>query len=325
MPEGDNIHAHAAELSSLVGVPLTGVWARAVEMRGLRGRAVASVEAIGKHLVIAFDEGSAVRVHLGIAGCWRRSCARVDGCARRRRSWRCGPRSGAWLCKARTIEWSRARFAAGARALTRLGPDLLADAPDLDAVLARAREPRHAARPIGELLLDQSGRRGARQRLQVRAPVLARPPSVDARRRHRRRHLRALFADGIKWLRANVGRTRTMTADLVARRATAARPGPLLGLRPLAPRLLPLRDCDRAAAAAPVAAADLLLSALSAGDVVGRRRELIDRQLAHDRRARNRPVHVRHRSARRVDHAHLAARRRRGSICNTRSRASAGK
>ena len=34
MPEGDNIHAHAAALAALTGEPLTGVWSRAVEMRG---------------------------------------------------------------------------------------------------------------------------------------------------------------------------------------------------------------------------------------------------------------------------------------------------
>jgi endonuclease-8 len=213
MPEGDNIHAHAAELTSLVGEALTGVWSRAVEMRGLRGRAVARVEAIGKHLIIAFDEGSAVRVHLGIAGSWRHR-ARATTAAIAQAELALKTAGGVWLCRARTIEWTRARFAIGARALVRLGPDLLAAAPDLDAVLLRARAPEHAARPIGELLLDQTIAAGLGNVYKCELLFLhgvhpwARVDALDDAT------LRALFADGIKWLRANVGRTRTTTADL---------------------------------------------------------------------------------------------------------------
>jgi endonuclease VIII len=212
MPEGDNIHAHAAELSSLVGEPLTAVWARAVEMRGLRGRSVARVDAVGKHLVIAFDEGSAVRVHLGIAGSWRHR-RRASTATLAQAELALATAHGVWLCSARTLEWSRARLMAGARALSRLGPDLLADAPDLDQVIARAREARHAARPIGELLLDQTIAAGLGNVYKCELLFLhgvspwARVDAVEDAT------LRALFADGIKWLRANVGRTRTTTAD----------------------------------------------------------------------------------------------------------------
>lgn len=213
MPEGDNIHAHAAALSTLVGEPLVAVYARGVEMRGLRGRAVASAEARGKHLVLAFDEGSAVRVHLGIVGWWRRRPhASTETMAQATLA--LATAGGVWLCNARTLEWSRARFVAGARALTRLGPDLLGDAPDLDAVFRRAREPRHAARPIGELLLDQTIAAGLGNVYKCELLFLhgvhpwTRVDAVaDAT-------LRALFADGMKWLRANVGRRRTLTADL---------------------------------------------------------------------------------------------------------------
>ncbi|MGZ3407621.1 MAG: DNA-formamidopyrimidine glycosylase family protein, partial [Polyangia bacterium] len=111
MPEGDNIHAHAAELSALVGEKLTAVWSRGVEMRGLRDHSIKSVEAVGKHLLLAFDEGSAVRVHLGIAGWWRhRARAAIATVAQAELALRTA--HGVWLCKARTIEWSRARFVA---------------------------------------------------------------------------------------------------------------------------------------------------------------------------------------------------------------------
>jgi endonuclease-8 len=212
MPEGDNVHAHAAQLGALVGVALTGVWSRGVELRALRGRTVASVAAVGKHLVIAFDEGSAVRVHLGIAGSWRRrKGASREALAEAELA--LATADSAWLCRARTIEWSRARLMAGGRALARLGPDLLGDAPDLGAVFARARAPVHAARPIGELLLDQSIAAGLGNVYKCELLFLhgvhpwARVDAVDEAT------LRALFADGVKWLRANVGRPRTTTAD----------------------------------------------------------------------------------------------------------------
>ncbi len=212
MPEGDNIHADAIALAALVGTPLVAVFARGVEMRGLRGRAVARVEAVGKHLVIAFDEGSAVRVHLGIAGSWRRR-ARASTETMAQASLALATAREVWLCRARTLEWSRARLVAGARALARLGPDLLGAAPDLDAIVARARRPEHAARPVGELLLDQTVGAGLGNVYKCELLFLhgidpwTRVDALDDAA------VRALYADGIKWLRANVGSPRTTTAD----------------------------------------------------------------------------------------------------------------
>src|SRR5262249_44833482 len=114
-------------------------------------------EAVGKRLVIAFDEGSAVRVHLGIAGGWRSGAtARATRAQLGRADLALSTARATFLCRARTVQWTRAPLGRRARALGRLGPDLLGDAPDLDVVVARARKPEHAARPIGELLLDQS-------------------------------------------------------------------------------------------------------------------------------------------------------------------------
>jgi endonuclease-8 len=213
MPEGDNIHAHARELAPLlVGRPLTAVFSRGVEMRGLRGRAVSDVTAHGKHLVIAFDEGSAVRVHLGIAGGWRR-LVRASTPALAQASLALVTAEVTLVADARTIEWTRARLAAGGHALRRLGPDLLGDAPDLDDVLVRARRPEHSARPIGELLIDQSVASGLGNVYKCELLFLhgvhpwTRVDALDDAT------LRALFADGVRYLRANVGRARTLTAD----------------------------------------------------------------------------------------------------------------
>ena len=214
MPEGDNVHAPAAELQErLAGAPLEAVWARGVDMRGLRGRTLTSAQAVGKHLVLAFDEGTAVRVHLGITGGWRR-VARASTPQLAQAELALVTAKMTYLCKARQIEWTRARLAGGARALTRLGPDLLGDAPDLNAIVARARQPEHAARPIGELLLDQSIAAGLGNVYKCELLFLhGLDPwmRVDAVPDDT---LRALYRDGVRWMRANVGRARTLTADL---------------------------------------------------------------------------------------------------------------
>lgn len=221
MPEGDNIHADAARLGpQLIDAPLRAVYSRGVEMRALRGRRVTSIVAIGKHLVVRFDEGSAVRVHLGIAGGWRKltqstiqlTQSTIEALARADLA--LATEDAAWICRARQVEWTRARLAEGTRALGRLGPDLLGDAVDLDAIVARARRPALAARPIGELLLDQSVAAGLGNIYKCELLFLHRLDPwtrVDAVSDEA---LRALYADGMRWLRANVGRPRTTTADL---------------------------------------------------------------------------------------------------------------
>src|SRR5262245_2396774 len=96
----------------LAGAPLLAVWSRGVEMRALRGHAVASVEALGKHLVVAFDEGSAVRVHLGIAGRWRR-IAQATTATLAQAELALVTATVSWVCRARTIQWTRARLVRG--------------------------------------------------------------------------------------------------------------------------------------------------------------------------------------------------------------------
>jgi endonuclease-8 len=214
MPEGDNVHAHAATLAQLlVGAPLRAVFSRGVDVRALRGRRVSAVDAVGKHLVLRFDDGAAVRVHLGLSGGWRRvGHATTEAMARADLA--LATEAVTLLGRARQVEWTRARLAAGTRALGRLGPDLLAEQPDLEAVVARARRPELAARPLGELLLDQSVAAGLGNIYKCELLFLhgldpwARVDAVsdDA--------LRALYADARRWLRANVGRPRTTTADV---------------------------------------------------------------------------------------------------------------
>jgi endonuclease-8 len=213
MPEGDNIHAHAQQLQTLIDQPLTAVWTKAIDRRALIGQHVVRVEALGKHLVISFSEGSAVRVHLGMTGRWRRRGTDVAREVLAQASLALVTREWAWLCEqARTVEWARARLMRGGRALAGLGPDLIGDA-DLDVVMKRAREARHAARPIAEVLLDQSISSGIGNVYKCELLFMhatdpwARLDTIDDVT------LRAIYADAARLLRANVGLPRTTTAD----------------------------------------------------------------------------------------------------------------
>src|SRR5262249_30184502 len=99
----------------------------------------------GKHLLLRFEGGLVLRSHLGMAG-----------------SWRVQPRSepvrgSPWLLlegeERRAVLRGGAVLSLDARSVARLGPDILADPPDLATMARRLRaEPERA---IGDALLDQ--------------------------------------------------------------------------------------------------------------------------------------------------------------------------
>lgn len=156
MPEGDNILRSA----TVLGPELTGRTIDALflhdrgEIKELQGKAVESVRAVGKHLLIAIEGGWTLRVHLGMHGTWRR----------RHRLESPGPRvtvrlvtgDAQYIC-ARSYRAELVRSAALRQhpMLGRLGPDLLAEPPDIDEAVRRARIAGYANREIGELVLDQ--------------------------------------------------------------------------------------------------------------------------------------------------------------------------
>lgn len=158
MPEGDSIFKAATRLrAALDGKPVTRL---AVPVHGPRAPArdiaapgrVTAVESHGKHLWIRFDDGRALRIHLGMHG-------RVDVYAPGER-WRRATSSARAIVEvpgavavcfgAPTAEIVDARLARPAH----LGPDLLDEHPDIDESLKRmaALDP---ATPIGVALLDQ--------------------------------------------------------------------------------------------------------------------------------------------------------------------------
>jgi len=150
MPEGDAIHRAARRLQVLVGQELeveTPHPRAAVKQLApkLDGRRLESVEAIGKNLLFRFEGGVVLRSHLRMSGRWRvlEREAAVFGTP--------------WLVlrgdEHAGVLWNGPVLELDRGVALRLGPDILAEPPDYDEMLARMRP--HGDRQIGDALLDQ--------------------------------------------------------------------------------------------------------------------------------------------------------------------------
>ncbi|HVF79190.1 MAG TPA: DNA-formamidopyrimidine glycosylase family protein [Solirubrobacteraceae bacterium] len=162
MPEGDTIRYAAQRIRPLVEGRVPQIAHPHPRLRGerwpekLAGRAVTHVDAHGKHLFLHFDGDLAIHSHLRMTGSW--------GTYRPGQRWRRAHRR-AWLVlrtdEGEVVQFdgpvlellteSRARFD---RRLAMLGPDILADELDEQAVLGRLRAD-DGTRAIGDALLDQ--------------------------------------------------------------------------------------------------------------------------------------------------------------------------
>jgi endonuclease VIII len=151
MPEGDALHRAARRLQVLVGQQLeveTPHPRAAVKQLApkLDGRRLESVEAIGKNLLFRFEGGLVLRSHLRMKGRWRvlGRDAEVFGTP--------------WLvlrgAEHSGVLWHGPVLELDRGVARRLGPDILADAPDFDGMVERFRAT-DAARQIGDALLDQ--------------------------------------------------------------------------------------------------------------------------------------------------------------------------
>jgi len=162
MPEGDTIHKIAAYLEPrLVGRRLARGWARRPRTRAreivLDGRRIEAVGVHGKHLFIAFDDGTTLRSHLGMYGSWHTY--------RLGEGWRKPPHRASielvlddvvFVCfSAMEVELVRAASVRERQIGARLGPDLLAPTFDLALIAARARDLLEPAAPLADVLLDQ--------------------------------------------------------------------------------------------------------------------------------------------------------------------------
>src|SRR3954453_12113778 len=150
MPEGDSLHRAARRLQVLVGekvavetphprARVTGVAER------LDGRRLEGVEAIGKNLLLRFEGGLVLRSHLRMKGRWRVLSRDEDVFGT---PWLVlkGDEHAGVLWNGPVLELDRG-------VARRLGPDILAEPPDYDEMVARIRRDPHRA--VGDALLDQ--------------------------------------------------------------------------------------------------------------------------------------------------------------------------
>jgi endonuclease-8 len=151
MPEGDAIHRAARRLQVLVGQELEveSPHPRAAVKQlapRLDGRRLEGVEAVGKNLLLRFEGGLVLRSHLRMSGRWRvlRRGAPVYGTP--------------WLVlrgdEYAGVLWGGPVLELDRGVARRLGPDILADPPDFESMVARLRRT-DPARAVGDALLDQ--------------------------------------------------------------------------------------------------------------------------------------------------------------------------
>jgi endonuclease-8 len=160
MPEGDTLARTAAGLRPyLLGRAVTAARARlpGPQVNRVVGSTITGVDALGKNLLIRFDNGLEIRTHLRMNGTWHRY---RPGEAWRRPAARARlvlevPGAVAVCFDAPVVELFEQRAEALHPSLSQLGPDLLDPAFDADEALRRLRDPGRASMSIAEALLDQ--------------------------------------------------------------------------------------------------------------------------------------------------------------------------
>ena len=160
MPEGDALARTAAGLRPyLLGRSVTRAQARlpGPQVARVVGSTITGVDALGKNLLIRFDNGLEIRTHLRMNGTWHRY---RPGEAWRRPAARTRlvlevPGAVAVCFDAPVVELFEQRAEALHPSLSALGPDLLDPAFDADEALRRLRHPARAGMAIAEALLDQ--------------------------------------------------------------------------------------------------------------------------------------------------------------------------
>jgi endonuclease-8 len=152
VPEGDTLHRAARSLQVLVGerlqveTPHPRAQAERIAER-LDGRLLESVEAIGKNLVLQFENGVVLRSHLRMSGRW---AVRPRGEQSAGRPWLILRGS-----VAEGVLWNGPVLELHTRGLARLGPDILGSPPAIEAMLERMARV-DPGRQLGEVLQDQT-------------------------------------------------------------------------------------------------------------------------------------------------------------------------
>jgi endonuclease VIII len=164
VPEGDTLHRTASGLRPyLLGREITAARARmpGPQVQRVVGATVTGVEALGKNLLVRFDNGLELRTHLRMNGSWHRY--------RPGERWRLAPSRARLVLEvpgavavcfdAPVVELFEQRTESLHPSLGRLGPDLLDSAwtekTHAAEALSRLRHPDRAGWTISQALLDQ--------------------------------------------------------------------------------------------------------------------------------------------------------------------------
>lgn len=160
MPEGDTLHRSAARLRpALEGHRLARFEAPRLTggVRPTIGSTIERVEAVGKHLLITFDDGVVLRTHLRMSGSWH--LYRLGD------RWQKAPHlaravvgTDEWVAvcfSAPVVEAFRTPAPGASHPLDHLGPDLCLSDVDLDAAVARFATVVEPDEQVKVALLDQ--------------------------------------------------------------------------------------------------------------------------------------------------------------------------
>lgn len=158
MPEGDTIHKVAAYLDdALRGQHVATVRVHPAFGPSMGARLVRRVASEGKHLFIHFDDGTALRSHLGMYGAWH---AYPTGAAwrkpRRQASIVISGGGRDFVCfNAKEVQWLRLHGFRRTDLGARLGADLIHDGVGDEELLRRIGTFCEPRTPLVDLLLDQ--------------------------------------------------------------------------------------------------------------------------------------------------------------------------
>jgi endonuclease-8 len=169
MPEGDTLFRLAAKLApTLEGARVISLELPRSDLPTwhLAGRSISTVTAQGKNLLVAFDEGSVLHVHLqmhGVVRLWlgepsevrtRRDVGAILAVSKDEQRW------VTLVSRAPTVRLMRSRDLPTDKRLAGLGPDLLGATFDEAEALRRLRAPHRATLPLGVAVMDQTALAG---------------------------------------------------------------------------------------------------------------------------------------------------------------------
>lgn len=226
MPEGDNIKRVATVLTrEIVGQPLTRLELNDLgKVPELVGRQIESVQPHGKQMLVNFEGGWSLRVHLGMHGSWLRKHVKEA----RPANWTVMIAVGevVYVCvNSYRAELIKTAVLRTHPRLARLGPDLLAEPPDIEEMVRRSRVAGHATREIADVLLDQ--------RIAAGIGNIYKSETLFECRIHPKTRVGSLTEEQIRGLYQTAARL--MRLNLLTRRRTTRRFVPIRDPQPSAP------------------------------------------------------------------------------------------